>query len=122
MSPAGLTSGAFGFGLLLLVAVDDEDEPQPAAVMASAAPARAASARVDMVATLGGAGHRPARARSTPGQNRTPGRAGRGGPVSVGAVPPPGILVVEDDDAIASGLVRVLESQGFPVRRLARGG
>jgi DNA-binding response OmpR family regulator len=40
----------------------------------------------------------------------------------VGAVPPPGILVVEDDDAIASGLVRVLESQGFPVRRLARGG
>jgi DNA-binding response OmpR family regulator len=40
----------------------------------------------------------------------------------VGAVPPPGILVVEDDDAIASGLVRVLESQGFLVRRLARGG
>jgi DNA-binding response OmpR family regulator len=31
------------------------------------------------------------------------------------------ILLVEDDDAIASGLVRVLESQGLPVRRLARG-
>lgn len=33
-----------------------------------------------------------------------------------------GILLVEDDDAIASGLVRVLESQGYGVRRLARGG
>jgi DNA-binding response OmpR family regulator len=31
------------------------------------------------------------------------------------------ILLVEDDEAIASGLVRVLESQGLPVRRLARG-
>ena len=31
------------------------------------------------------------------------------------------ILLVEDDDAIASGLQRVLESQGMPVRRLARG-
>jgi DNA-binding response OmpR family regulator len=33
-----------------------------------------------------------------------------------------GILLVEDDDAIASGLVRVLGSQGHPVTRLARGG
>jgi DNA-binding response OmpR family regulator len=33
-----------------------------------------------------------------------------------------GILVVEDDDAIASGLVRVLDSQGYAVRRLSRGG
>jgi DNA-binding response OmpR family regulator len=32
-----------------------------------------------------------------------------------------GILVVEDDDAIATGLVRVLSSQGFRVRRLDRG-
>src|SRR3954469_21776784 len=32
------------------------------------------------------------------------------------------ILVVEDDDAIASGLVRVLESQGFRTARLGRGG
>ena len=32
-----------------------------------------------------------------------------------------GILVIEDDDAIASGLVRVLESHGYAVRRLARG-
>jgi DNA-binding response OmpR family regulator len=36
-------------------------------------------------------------------------------------VTPLGILVVEDDDALASGLVRVLDSQGYPVRRLARG-
>jgi len=33
-----------------------------------------------------------------------------------------GILVVEDDEAIATGLVRVLYSQGYAVRRLARGG
>ena len=34
----------------------------------------------------------------------------------------PGILIVEDDEAIASGLVRVLDGQGYAVRRLARGG
>jgi DNA-binding response OmpR family regulator len=34
----------------------------------------------------------------------------------------PQILLVEDDDAIATGLARVLESQGYAVRRLARGG
>jgi len=32
-----------------------------------------------------------------------------------------GILLVEDDEAIASGLVRVLEGQGHAVRRLAHG-
>jgi DNA-binding response OmpR family regulator len=32
-----------------------------------------------------------------------------------------GILVIEDDDAIASGLMRVLESHGYAARRLARG-
>src|SRR5436190_5108338 len=34
----------------------------------------------------------------------------------------PGVLLVEDDEAIASGLVRVLQSQGYTVQRLARGG
>lgn len=33
----------------------------------------------------------------------------------------PGILVVDDDEAIAAGLSRVLEGQGYWVRRLARG-
>jgi DNA-binding response OmpR family regulator len=33
-----------------------------------------------------------------------------------------GILIVEDDEAIASGLARVLDSQGYHVRRVARGG
>jgi DNA-binding response OmpR family regulator len=37
-------------------------------------------------------------------------------------VPQPRILLVEDDDAIATGLVRVLDAQGYSVRRLARGG
>ncbi len=40
---------------------------------------------------------------------------------SVTGVPAPAILVVEDDEAIASGLVRVLDSQGYPVRRVGRG-
>jgi DNA-binding response OmpR family regulator len=33
----------------------------------------------------------------------------------------PAILVVEDDDAIAAGLVRVLDSQGYPVRSVGAG-
>ena len=33
----------------------------------------------------------------------------------------PGILIVEDDEAIATGLARVLDSQGYDVRRIARG-
>jgi DNA-binding response OmpR family regulator len=33
-----------------------------------------------------------------------------------------GVLLVEDDEAIASGLARVLETQGHRVTRLARGG
>jgi DNA-binding response OmpR family regulator len=32
-----------------------------------------------------------------------------------------GILIVEDDEAIATGLARVLDSQGYRVRRIARG-
>jgi DNA-binding response OmpR family regulator len=32
-----------------------------------------------------------------------------------------GILVIEDDEAIASGLVRVLDGHGYAVRRLSRG-
>ena len=33
----------------------------------------------------------------------------------------PRILIVEDDEAIAAGLARVLESQGYEVRRVGRG-
>ena len=33
----------------------------------------------------------------------------------------PAILVVEDDDAIAAGLVRVLDSQGYSARRVGGG-
>jgi DNA-binding response OmpR family regulator len=34
----------------------------------------------------------------------------------------PGILLVEDDEAIASGLIRVFDSQGHPIRHLTHGG
>ena len=34
---------------------------------------------------------------------------------------PPQILIVEDDDAIASGLARVLDAQGYEARRVGRG-
>jgi DNA-binding response OmpR family regulator len=37
-------------------------------------------------------------------------------------MPESGVLLIEDDEAIASGLVRVLEAQGHSVTRLARGG
>jgi DNA-binding response OmpR family regulator len=37
-------------------------------------------------------------------------------------VGPPRILVIEDDAAIASGLARVLDSQGYEVQRSATGG
>jgi DNA-binding response OmpR family regulator len=42
-------------------------------------------------------------------------------PATVPCVSMPAILVVEDDEAIASGLVRVLDSQGYAVRRVQRG-
>jgi DNA-binding response OmpR family regulator len=44
------------------------------------------------------------------------------GGVTVRPVAHPTILLVEDDDAIADGLSRVLDAQGYEVRRLSRGG
>src|SRR4051812_41428395 len=109
MSPAGLVSGALGLagrGLEL---------PQPAS-SAATTPARITNVR--MRATVRTGGQRASGARSTPGQNARARRSGSyAWPVSGAA-----ILLVEDDDAIASGLVRVLESQGFATDRLARGG
>jgi CheY-like chemotaxis protein len=42
-------------------------------------------------------------------------------PATVARVSTRAILVVEDDEAIASGLVRVLDGQGYAVRRVQRG-
>jgi DNA-binding response OmpR family regulator len=74
-----------------------------------------------MARTVGRARHRQVPARSTPGQ--TFARRLRDGDAAgyVQAVTTQGILVVEDDDAIASGLVRVLESQGYDVTRVGAG-
>src|SRR4051795_6158503 len=102
MSPAGLTSLAFGFAGLA------ELPPQPA----RASTATRASPR-NMGATVRPPGHRAVRRRSTPGQSCGVRIEAR---VTVGRVSRPGILVVEDDEAIASALSRVLDSQGYDVR------
>jgi DNA-binding response OmpR family regulator len=39
----------------------------------------------------------------------------------IAAVTEPGVLIVEDDEAIASGLARVLDTQGHAVRRVGTG-
>jgi DNA-binding response OmpR family regulator len=72
-----------------------------------------------MGTTVGAPGHGPVRGRSTRGQTWSP---GVGRPVRSRRVTSDGILIVEDDEAIASGLARVLDSHGYRVRRLARGG
>ena len=40
---------------------------------------------------------------------------------TVGGMSQPSVLLIEDDDAIATGLGRALEAQGYRVRRLDRG-
>ena len=125
MSPAGLTSGAFGSGQRSC-ALDDDQAPQPAAPMpttAIAARARGAhgpscNGRIRFmrrpyarpVNAPPASGQRPVKPAPRPPRSRLPSSHGR-----------TAILLVEDDDAIAVGLTRVLEAQGYTVRRLARG-
>ena len=59
-------------------------------------------------------GPRQVTARSTFAERGSP-------PATVTPMSRPAILVVEDDDAIAAGLVRVLDSQGYPTRRVDAG-
>src|SRR4051812_2304313 len=105
MSPAGLTSGALGPVGALEPPAGDDDPPQPAAPSTAAA----ISAPVTwcfMGRTVATVGQRPVRARSTPGQKPTANASPAG---TVGCVSAAGILLVEDDEAIASGLMRVLD-------------
>src|SRR3954452_18443946 len=127
MSPGGLTSGAFRFAALLSCP-PPEEAPQPPAASASTIAPTAGAMRGRMrpprtlnvmSATVPRPGQRTTRTRSTPGQS-LPGSVLRA--IPSGCVRPSGILLVEDDEAIASGLARVLESQGYRVKRLARGG
>src|SRR5436190_23705371 len=102
MSPGGFFSGALGFGVLL--------DPPPQALTPSAAMAHTtAVARRCMAAD-----HR--RGGSTLGARRVKVRsnlvgihARRRNVQRVASA----ILLVEDDDAIASGLARVLDGQGY---------
>jgi DNA-binding response OmpR family regulator len=61
-------------------------------------------------------------ARPGPGQRRVRTRHRLVAAPYAASMDGPGILLVEDDEAIAAGLVRVFDSQGYPIRRLARGG
>src|SRR3954471_8647313 len=127
MSPGGLFSGAFGFGPVAVEPPPPDDAPPHAATPSAAASAPAVTtrrtdedrARTNMGATVGAPRHRAVRARSTPSQTWPPERRR---PVRSRWVTSDGILIVEDDEAIASGLARVLDSQGYRVQRLARGG
>src|SRR5262249_5693000 len=115
MSPGGLFSGAFGFGAL------DEDplDPQPPAPAAAAAiTSSAAAVRCTMARTVGPPSQAAARPRSREGQNCA---ARAASPATVPTMSGPGVLLIEDDEAIAAGLVRVLAAQGHAVERLATG-
>src|SRR6478735_7243861 len=119
MSPAGLTSACAG-STGRPAPPDDDEPPQPAIPRASRAPATVRKVRM--------AGD-PRRRRSAPGQrevnarSEVPAAAFRAPAAGYRRrVAAPAILLVEDDEAIASGLVRVLDAQGYAVRRLARGG
>src|SRR4051812_47112298 len=130
MSPGGLTSRAFAFGALSAwPPVDDDAAPHPAAAMATIAAPATSAARLDMrppEAVAYGTVRRPyvgpVSAPPVPGQREVkPARAARVPPYA-GREVSRRILIVEDDEAIASGLWRVLDSQGYDVRHVARGG
>ena len=106
---------------------DDEDERRAAAGDAARA---ASAARGDSGGTVrdrhGAATVRraPVSAPPAPGQRQVKpaGRRSRRRRTLACRWPRPASCIVEDDDAIASGLRRVLDSQGYAVRRIARGG
>src|SRR3954454_12278990 len=114
MSPGGLCSLRLG----LTAEVEPPDPPpHPASTSTVAGPAKSTRA-IRMAATVRAARHRPVPARLTRGKTSPAARW----TATVVAMSQPGVLLVEDDEAIASGLARVLQSQGHRVRRLPRGG
>src|SRR4051812_9529164 len=117
MSPGGLDSVAFGLGVW--AAVPPDDEPHPAAPRAAIAAVVETIVSVRMAGTVPRARQRPVGPTSTGGQT-SPGRLAAGRTLT--AMTASRIVLVEDDDAIASALARVLDSQGHDVRRLPRGG
>src|SRR3954447_2359233 len=107
MSPAGLTSPPPAPG------ADDDGDVPPHPAAPSMAPAMSTPAKWRLIGgTLAPPGQGLGRVGSTPGQNPAVTRRGVGTFACVAAA---GILLVEDDEAIASGLMRVLASQGYDV-------
>jgi DNA-binding response OmpR family regulator len=132
MSPAGLTSAALGSTVAVDPAPpparDDEDPPQAASPRATAAAAAATADRVRIESPVQGPwvigpAHRR-RGRSCPGLGEVTARSNFAersrSPATVRPMSAE-ILVVEDDEAIATGLVRVLDSQGYVARRVGAG-
>src|SRR4051794_15155268 len=119
MSPGGLFSAAPGLaGWPACPPPEDDPPPQPDAARARTTAPTPSAARLDMRPPrnveihcrhrrMGGSARRPRQVNAR--SNLAGDRAPRG---TVGSrVSPSGILLVEDDEAIASGLVRVLDSQ-----------
>src|SRR5262245_2106747 len=111
MSPGGLVSLAAGVGV-----EEPPPPPHPATTRTASAAARVMIVR--MAATVPRTRERLVRPTSTRGQTFPEPCVARRTLTTMTA---PGILLVEDDEAIASGLARVLDSQGHAVRRLSRG-
>src|SRR3954468_6336985 len=114
MSPGGLCSLAFG----LTAEVEPPDPPPHPASTASTVAGPAKSTReIRMAATVGPPRHPPVPARSTGGKLRS--RCARMRRARYRRrMSQPGVLLVEDDEAIASGLVSGLPGPGYTVCRL----
>src|SRR3954454_1867486 len=129
MSPGGLDSLAFGLavcGVLVVFLLFDEPPPQPATTTAAISAVAVIGMRTFIgLHSLGRSCERTygplLSTRQRPGNRQVKVQRWVSRGDYVERVETREILLVEDDDAIANGLVRVLESQSYRVQRLSRG-